>query len=124
ERGVLREPAASQSERAVGIAHLTHEQMQAAILGQRRDGVLAMRLKLGVVAGTARADLYDVSGRPGSRLATAGSQLDVIASVVIVAGIEQPAVVNPPSLVRGRLPVLFDRPARDEAELVLPVAQR
>ncbi|CPI91503.1 Uncharacterised protein [Bordetella pertussis] len=121
-RGV-RQPAAAQAQRAVGGAHLAHQQVHCAIGRQRGNRIFAMGMQR-AVGRIARADLGNVAGLPLRRRAVRRRQFDEVARRALAAGVEQGAPRQPPGLVGGGLPVRQVGAAGYHAQVVLPVAQR
>ncbi|MCY1524541.1 hypothetical protein D9M68_594800 [compost metagenome] len=121
--GDVGQPAAAQSQRAVRAAHLAHEQLDRAVLGQRGDGVFAVSVQR--AAGfPARADLGDVAGLPGAVHIRGRCQRQQVAGAALAVRIEPLAGCQAPRLICGRLPIGQVAASGQQPKVMLPVAQR
>lgn len=125
KRDLPRHPAAADSDLTVGAMHFAHQQVQRAVAGNGRNGVLAMRqgLQRFVPRRVARVDLGDVSGLPFRRCPRSRCECEMEAWIAGAAGIQQIALDESPAFMPRRLPIGQVGARAEHTELMLPVAQ-
>ncbi len=116
--GVARQPARGQAEAAVGTALLAHEQVRAALGGDRGDRVFAR-----LVGRMRHADLQQVAGLPRGRRAGGRLELQVEHRGAAAARVDMRAPRQPPRLARRFAPGERVADAGQPSEFVLPARQ-